>query len=224
MNSKLNQNNPNEQFSVDHFGDNSSPVQSGDAGRSSHVESNMEATTPTKRLQQLLPRLFSEERVTGERYLLFQLSPDLKAAISLEQVWEATVIPTTAITPIPQMPSYILGWNNGRDRVYCILSLQELVGLTTVTQMPQQYSVIVANLSPKIKSVGDPKPLLVGMAVHRILRTIRISQQELVSAVGEFPSELTPYLSGCIQREQQQIAVVDLNLLAENINKSPQLK
>ncbi len=180
----------------------------------------MEATTPTERLQQLLPRLFSQERVTGDRYLLFQLTPEITAAITLEQVWEATVVSATAITPIPQMPSYVLGWHNGRDRVYCIVSLQELVGLTTSTKLLQQYSVMVVQLSPKMTSRSETKPLLVGMAVHRILRTIPINQQELVSAVGEFPSTLTPYLSGCIQREQQQIAVLDLNTLAAEMTPS----
>jgi len=176
----------------------------------------MERTTPTERLQQLLPRLFSEERVTGERYLLFQLSPDFKAALGLEQVWEATVIPTTAITPIPQMPSYILGWNNGRDRVYCLINLAEFLGLETTTKIPQAYSTIVV----QVPSNGNNRTLLLGLTVNRIIRTLTVNPESITSPAGGGPAQLTPYLQGELEQEQQRIALLDLVAIKDQIAQS----
>jgi twitching motility protein PilI len=176
----------------------------------------METSSTTEQLQKLLPKLFSGDRATGERYLLFRVTSELKAAISLDQVWEATTLPATAVTPIPQMPEWVLGWSNGRDRVYCVLSLDELLGLAQVSKIPQEYTVIVVQWQQEARSS------LLGLAVHSIIRTVGINPDDIVSPVGEFPSELTPYLRGSLQQDESAIAVLDLDQIVKEIGQSPQ--
>lgn len=178
----------------------------------------MTSTRPTERLQELLPRLFERDRqITGERYLLFQITTALSAAIPLNQVWEATRLPATAITPVPQMPPYVLGWSNGRDRVYCVISLAEWLALETTTTIPQAYSTIVVQVP---SNDGSNRSLLLGLTVNHILRTLAISSEEIRSPVGEFPAPLTPYLQGCIEQDQQLIALLDLAVINKQMARS----
>lgn len=178
----------------------------------------MKTTTPTERLKELLPQLFEENRAAGERYLLFQITSDMKAAISLDQVWEATILPLTAITPIPQMPSYVLGWNNGRDRVYCVIDLGEFLELTTSSKIPQQYPTIVVQVpSHRTKTKSS---LLLGLTVHGIIRTVTLPTEAIMPSVGEFSSKLTPYLKGCLVGEEETIAVIDLATISQQIAQS----
>lgn len=173
----------------------------------------MESQTPAEQLKHLLPKLFSSDRAQGERYLLFEITAEITAAIPLEQVGEATRLPATAITTVPQMPSWLLGWSNGRDRVFCVLSLGEFLGLAKAGKIPQQYSTIVVQLQPQ---KGENSSLL-GLAVNRILRTVGIDSEAIMSPIGEFPEELTPYLRGYFQLEEKPVAVLDLTAMTEKI-------
>jgi twitching motility protein PilI len=179
----------------------------------------MKATTPTERIKQLLPQLFTNEHISGTRYLLFQITAEVRAAIPLSQVWEATILPATAITPLPQVPSSVLGLHSGRDRVYCVIELGELLGLVTPTKIPQQYPVIVVQVSPPSNlDLNNSSFFLIGLAVNRILRTVAVNEEEIISPIEEFPAELTPYLQGCLQQDAQQIAVLDLTAITDKIS------
>lgn len=175
----------------------------------------MKITSTTQRLEQLLPRLFeTEQQALGERYLLFEITPNLQAAINLNQVWEATHLPVNAITPVPLMPPHVLGWSNGRDRVYCVISLEELLNLGTATKIPQSYSTIIVQVA---SNQSDKGTLLLGLTVNRILRTVTLPPEDIMSPVGEFPATLTPYLQGYLVHDDQPIALLDLTALQEQM-------
>ncbi|MDR9404351.1 MAG: chemotaxis protein CheW [Halothece sp. Uz-M2-17] len=175
----------------------------------------MKTTRTTQRLQELLPRLFeTEQQLSGERYLWFEITPHLHAAVNLSQVSEATYLSTTAITPIPQMPPYVLGWNNGRDRVFCVIALEELLGLGKATKIPQSYATVIVQIPSQRSEQGS---LLLGLTVNRIIRTITMPTENIISPVGEFPAALTPYLKGYLSHEQHKIALLDLTALPKQI-------
>jgi twitching motility protein PilI len=175
----------------------------------------MKTTSTTRRLQELLPQLFEGDRQqVGERYLLFDISSDLRAAIHLSQVSEATSLPVSTMTPIPLMPSYVLGWHNGRDRVYCVINLEEFLNLGTAQKIPQSYSTIIAQVASNRSESGF---LLIGLAVNRILRTVTLPPEEIMSPVGEFPAALTPYLQGYLVHDEQQIALLDLSAIQDQM-------
>ncbi len=179
----------------------------------------MKTTSTTQRLQELLPRLFESERQQlGERYLLFEIASDLRAAINLHQVWEATNLPINTITPIPLMPSHVLGWSNGRDRVYCVISLEELLNLGTATKIPQSYPTIIVQVASNRSENGS---FLLGLTVNRILRTVTLRSEDIMSPIGEFPAALTPYLKGYLVHDEQQIALLDLSAIQDQMGSDP---
>lgn len=177
----------------------------------------------TERLKELLPQIFSSDRATGERYLLFEITSELTAAVNLDQVWEATVLPADMITPIPLMPSWVIGWNSGRDRVYSLVDLASLLGLENSLTVPQKYSTLVVQASPFRKtSSRETNSLLLGLAVTRILRTITIDEEVIRSDVGEFPNHLIPYIQGYWQQQQQAIPILNLTAVTEKMATIPQ--
>lgn len=178
----------------------------------------MDVRSPTERLQELLPQLFDSDRALGDRYLLFQLLPGIKVAIPLDLVWEATTLPATAITPIPQMPSCVLGWHNGRDRVYCVLGLAELLGLGMLSKIPQQYPTIVMQVpTTEQNPISDNNPRLLGITVNQILRTVTVNPEEMAPPIAEFPRSVTPYIQACFPREQEEIAILDWTAITNKI-------
>lgn len=179
----------------------------------------MKSSPATQRLQELLPRLFEKQQQIGQRYLLFQITPEIKAAINLERVWEVNHLSSTAITPIPQMPPWVLGWSNGSDRVFCIISLAELLGFSTSSQMSRQYPLVVVQI-PNAETFQvnlEKKYLLLGLTVNQIQGTVPISSEQIVSPVGEFPEEITPYLEGTIKQNEEHIAVLNLDQISEKL-------
>lgn len=172
----------------------------------------MKSNPKKQRLQQLLTRLFEKQQQKGQRYLLFQITSDLQAAIKLERVWEVSNLPATAITPIPQMPSWVLGWSNGSDRVFCVISLAEVLGFPSLSQIPRQYSLVVVQV-PTL----EKKSIILGLTVNQIQGTIPITSEQIISPVGEFPQEIIPYLEGVIKQDEQQIAVLNLDQISKTL-------
>lgn len=181
----------------------------------------MKSSPATQRLQELLPRLFETKQQTGQRYLVFQITQDLKAAINLDKVWEVNHLPATAVTAIPQMPAWVLGWANGSDSVFCIIDLAEFLEFSSTSQALRQYPLVVVQVpSPEsFQSSQQGKQILLGLTVNRIQGTIPINPEEIVSPVGEFPETIVPFLEGVIKQDKQQIAVLNLDQIANQISK-----
>lgn len=171
----------------------------------------MEPTKTTERLQALLPKIFERETVAGERYLLFEIIPEMTAAIPLSQVWEATVLSASLITPIPLMPRWVLGWSNGRDRVFSVIDLADFLAIEQSAKSSQQYSTLVIQIAASEKDFS-----LLGIVVHRILRTVTFTE-EMIASVGEFTP--APYLKGYLQQNEQQIAVLDLENIIHQLQQ-----
>ncbi len=170
----------------------------------------MDTKSPTERLQALLPQLFETDRKSGDRYLLFDITPKITAAITLDQIWEATRLSANAVTPIPLMAPYVLGWSSGRDRVYCIIDLADFLTLDISGKIPRQYSVIVVQV-PKAGSKNSDFSLL-GLSVNRIIRTVT-STEEVISPEEEPEEALVPYLKGCVPIGAEKIPLLDLNAM-----------
>ncbi|MFP4694061.1 MAG: chemotaxis protein CheW [Halothece sp.] len=179
----------------------------------------METPNTTERLKQLLPQLFERDRATGERYLTFEITPSLKAAIPLSLLWEAAILPAVTITPIPQMSPYVLGWHNGRDRVYCVISLAEFLGLASTSEKLrfQKYPTLIVQVPSSQPTItGQNQSLLLGLTVSRILRTVTVTPEAHTDRVDGFPAALTPYLQGTLNQEKPQ-AVLNLTAITDQI-------
>lgn len=177
-------------------------------------------SSPTEqRLRQLLPELFQSPPQRRDRYLRFYLTPEWEAAVSLDDVREAALFSSEAIVAIPNQPSWMLGWASASDRAFGVVALAEWLGLVpTASVIPRHYPTIVVQtartrVDPQTRS-DSQAVFLLGLAVERLRGTIAIAREEVVSPVGEFPSELTPYLCGCLLQGGDRLAILDLAEIA----------
>ena len=177
----------------------------------------MTANTTLARLQQLLPELFQPVEVTGDRYLRFQLTPDLPALLSMARVQEALLVPASAISPLPNVPDLAIGMMNARDRVFCVVDLGQLLGLPSLPPNLQTYQVVVISLDPPQTEEIDPTGLsavkCLGLAVRQINGVARFESETLQPPSNEFPC-LTAYQSGYFDVAAARILVLDTAAIA----------
>ncbi len=165
------------------------------------------ATNITRnRLKQLLPQLFEPAVVTGDPYLRLQLTSELPALLSMKLVQEALLVPSSVISPLPNMPSFTIGMLNIRDRVLMVVDFGELLGLPPMRTNPREYQVITIEL-PTINKY-------LGLAVHRIRGVTRHPTAIQLSPAHKIPSCLEPYVLGSLVEEGTKVSVLDSDTIS----------
>lgn len=173
----------------------------------------MTPSSPASRIQSNLKELFKAKLTPGDTYIRFQLTSDMTALLSMEQVQESLIIEADKITPLPSMPESVIGIISARDRVFCLFDLAQLLAMSSQLVFPRQYQIIVVNISDLIASAHQK--LYLGLAVEQILGITRITFAQINSAKDYFTSSLTPYLQGCVTQDDQTIPVLNLAKLAQ---------
>jgi positive phototaxis protein PixI len=165
------------------------------------------SSSPQKRLQALLPQLFEPLNISGDSYLRFQLSPELPAfLLPMEEVQEATLVPVTAVTPIPNMPSIVLGIMNSRNHVFCLIDLPLLLNLQLLSTSLREYQVIVISLAA---ASSEKVSQWLGLAVPSIGGVVRFAQTQRQPLPENLPTQLRPFLTGSIVNGGNQEWVLD---------------
>ena len=187
----------------------------------------MTTNTTLTRLQQLLPQLFQPLEISGDLYLRFQLTPEIPALLSMERVVEALLVPATAISPLPNLPSMTIKMMNSRDRVFCVVDLGQLLGLPPIAINPRDYQVIAIDLPTPIvrvasleeNRVGDAAARssgkCLGLAVRQVRGVARLETSQLQASVGDVPECLTPYLVGSFIEDDRRSVVLDADAIAK---------
>lgn len=146
---------------------------------------------------------------TGDRYLSFYLNRQTPALLLMEYAQEVIIVPTTRLSPMPNMPECVLGLLNRRSRVLWVVNLAQLLKLSASESSDRQYQIIII----QIKQV---KLALVVQSVEGV----RYFSHQNSQAPTELFARLAPYLSGCIAQGDKMLVVLD----AEKIANSPNLK
>lgn len=110
----------------------------------------------------------------GEQFLQFQLVPETRALLPMAQLAEVLTIPIGQITPIPQVPSWMMGVYNWRSEALWMIDLASLIGLTPWHQQPLR-----TNYSAVVLLTGLPKTLVTHAADQAI--GLVINQAEIIS-------------------------------------------
>ncbi|MBL1210581.1 chemotaxis protein CheW [Geminocystis sp. GBBB08] len=179
----------------------------------------MSTVSTLSRLQELLPQLFQNSTIKGDRYLRFGIN-QLSALIAMSNIQESLVISGDRITPIPQMPNAAMGLASSRNAVFCIFDLGHLMGLSPLSSYLRQYHVIVLKESPS--------DLLIGVAVHQIQGVTRVITEEIsteeriydVLPQKKLPLSLKPYFTGSFLQDDEELLILDLSTLFSNIKQS----
>lgn len=172
----------------------------------------MQVTDSFSRLEQLLPQLFQAKQQPGDAYLRFLLTSDLPTLIEMEVVQESLLVPAEYITPIPNMPEWMLGLMNSRNAVFSVVDFAQMLGLPTGVGNPRQYPVVVVRTS-----TPDKRELLLGLMVNKIQGLTRVVSEQIQSPLGAFPESLTPYLQGCVYSGEERMLLLSVEAIASTL-------
>lgn len=165
----------------------------------------------------IAPQAPSSQRTAGNTYIKFRVDHQTSAAIIMQHVQEALILPIRRLTPMPNMASCILGLMNRRSRVMWVLDLSQLLGLSPEKRDVQlykpQYNLVMIQVN------GMP----LGLWVHQIQGTTWLAPETIHPPVGQVSPSLASFLKGCVLQQQEEQQEMMLILDAEAIVQSPLL-
>jgi positive phototaxis protein PixI len=160
----------------------------------------------------------------GERFLRFQLVPDTAALLPISQLAEVLTIPVGQITPIPQLPAWVMGAYNWRGEALWMVDLAHLIGFTPWHQqgINTTCSAVVLRVCSMSMLDTNARNQMIGLVIHRA---------EMIewcdSALFESPSsdvvtpELMPFLRQYyLKSNGESLAVLDDEVIVAAISKS----
>lgn len=145
----------------------------------------------------------------GDAYLKFQFGKHSSAVLSMGQAQEVFVLPVGRLTPMPNMPPYVMGLLNRRSKVLWVIDLAKMLGLPGDLTNVQHYNSVIINSG----SVS------LGVIVQTVEGVVRLTPESIQPPLGLVSSGLVPYLRGCVLLEKEILLVLD----AETIMRSPLL-
>ncbi|MCS6837278.1 MAG: chemotaxis protein CheW [Bdellovibrionaceae bacterium] len=131
----------------------------------------------------------------SQRYLCFNLGKE-EYAIPLLKVREVIGMPE--LTPIPQMPPYIMGMMNLRGNVITVMDLRSRLGIKS--KSTQEEAVIIVEIGP----------INLGCAVDAVNSVISISPSEILEKPQLENMKSLHYIEGVIHRENSLILLLDI--------------
>jgi positive phototaxis protein PixI len=149
----------------------------------------------------------------GDSYLKFRLNAQTPAVFSMRSVQEAIVLPSRRLTPIPNVPSAMMGLMNRRSRVIWVVDLAQLLELSTLDFNAQQHSIILIQ-------VGS---IPLGLAVQDVEGMVRLEANQIQSPIGQVSTAMVPYLRGCALQQSEKPEML-LVLDTEAIVQAPVLR
>ena len=202
----------------------------------------MSTLTTAARLKQLLPELFSQQKLEGDYYLRLQLTQKISILIELAYIQESLIVPAEQITAIPNLPDYILGLMTSRSQVFLSVDLAQAIGFAPETFALRQYSTVVikTNLteddremlqdrdfysrSPSVQAVSrshEPQQLeLLGCSVRKILGISRLSPAAFEPIKEALPHPLSSIVKKRVVEQNQSSFLLDIpKFMATKINQ-----
>lgn len=146
----------------------------------------------------------------GEAYLKFQLNQETSAVLSMSQAQEVFVLPVGRLTPMPNMPYYVLGLLNRRSKVLWVIDLAKMLGLPGDLTNVQHYNSVIINSGA----------VSLGVIVQAVEGVMRLKSESIQPPIGQVSSGLVPYLRGCVLLDTEILLVLDV----EAIIRSPLLQ
>ncbi|MEO0456610.1 MAG: chemotaxis protein CheW [Cyanobacteria bacterium P01_A01_bin.114] len=174
----------------------------------------------------LAPRFTPSTEPLGDPYLSFQLNDEISAVFSMDQVHEVLVISPDQVTPMPNMPEGVLGLLTRRSRVMWLVDLSHLLlSQPLATDNPSnfyQYKVVIVRVEqlwPPSSPAASTGRLLLGLVVHALKGSIRLTAGSIQPPQGHFSERLAPYLQGSTFQSDSLLIVLN----ADAIARSPML-
>ena len=171
----------------------------------------METFSAASRVRENINELFESQLAPGDAYIKFQLTSDITALLSMEQVQESLIVEAEQITPLPSMPKSSIGMMNSRDRVFCIFDLAELLSLPSKSITPRQYQIIILQTKSQ-------QPIYIGLAVSELQGILRrVTEQVQPLPFNAFAANLVPFFKGAVVEEKKIIPVLEFDRILQTL-------
>lgn len=139
-------------------------------------------------------------KATGHPHIRLRLDDHTVATINTAQAQEVLVIPQQRLTVMPNMPMAVMGLLNHRSRIFWVVDLPQLFGLTPLDPRSLEYHLAILRVNGQS----------IGLAVQEVQGVTRFSTDIIQSAIdNELPPGLIPYLKGCIPQDDEMLLVLD---------------
>ena len=140
-----------------------------------------------------------EQKYQSASYLRLHLTATTQGVIPTNQLQEVVIIESDRLTPIPNMPHWIMGLLNQRSRIFWVIDLPHFLGLAPIHSEGDNYNLAIVRIEEKA----------VGLRLDTVEGIIRFAPENIQSPVGVVPSALEPYLSGCILYAEEILLVLE---------------
>jgi positive phototaxis protein PixI len=144
-----------------------------------------------------------EQKKLGSAFLRLQLDPHVTATIAMQAARAALVVNVDRLTPLPNMPSHVIGLLSHRSRVLWVLDLPLILGLPPVDLRRSKVKVVLLEVDRQ----------LMAFAVPEIVGVLRFMPEEIISPLANFSPELVPYLQGWLPYEGETLLVLSARAL-----------
>jgi positive phototaxis protein PixI len=149
----------------------------------------------------------SDQDNLGKSYIQFRLDSNSVGLISTEYAREVMDVPVQQLTPIPNMPSAVLGLMNWRSLAIWAVDLPQLMGGARLGMGMQQYHMMV------VRTTETPLALV----VPEVEGVVRLQSEQIVSPVGLTPAGVVPFLQGCVLQNNALLLVLDALAIAQSL-------
>lgn len=189
------------------LGENQSAVTQDARQRLAQLMERLGQRFPDGTLELLSPARPGPSRPSAPRHVVWELNA-VRYAVPMENVREIQRLPR--ITPLPQVPEWLLGVTNWRGELLSVVDLRSLLKLPPNEQRHSQRLLIVHSTAEEI---------FVGWVVDRLIGLRGIPRQEL-HRVAPGKTECCGFFRGIAEVEGHLVGVLDVN----RVLASPELR
>jgi positive phototaxis protein PixI len=144
-----------------------------------------------------------EKKKLGAAHLKVWLDREMPAAVAMEHIQAAMAIEPNRITPMPNMPSHVVGMLAHRSKVIWAIDLAKMLNLTPVNLRQPKLNVILLEVDKQV----------LACLVPRVDSVMRFMPEEVISPLGNFSAELVPYLQGWLPYSRDILLVLSARAL-----------
>lgn len=163
-------------------------------------------TTDKNIALRLLQSDYNTQDNIGESYLKFILNDSqqisgakCEGAIALKYIEQVLIVSAEKIIFLPNLPSYVIGLFNRRNRVYWLIELSSLLKIKTKQKNIKNYEVIIINVNT----------ICVALAVKKVKGIIRVRKNSIISTPPD-KQTISSYFNGYfLENDEHQILILN---------------
>ena len=140
----------------------------------------------------------------GQVYLKFDLGAKVPVVVPMNYVREAISRSLQHLTPMPEMPSYVLGLMHRQAQVMWAIDLAQLLEIGHINAHLADQDFIILRVGETYAAI----------AVHQIHGSTWLSAEEIQPSLSHSTGQ-SHYLSGCVLKKQEVMFVLDAEAIVQ---------